>query len=55
MFPMEDDSSFYFGVLENGLDFLLSSLDYLSGDPKEKDLKYAVLHLSAGVELVLKA
>ncbi len=43
-----------FTVLENGLDFIHTALDHLRGDPKPRDLKYAVLHLSAGVELILK-
>jgi len=43
-----------FTVLENGLDFIYTALDHLRGDPKPRDLKYAVLHLSAGVELLLK-
>lgn len=43
-----------FTVLENGLDFIYTALVHLKGDPKPRDLKYAVLHLSAGVELILK-
>jgi hypothetical protein len=43
-----------FTVLENGLDFISSALGYLEGDPSPRDLKYAVLHLSAGIELILK-
>jgi hypothetical protein len=43
-----------FTVLENGLDFIFTALDHLRGDPKPRGLKYAVLHLSAGVELILK-
>lgn len=49
---MEKEISFT--VLENGLDFIYSALNYIKGDPQKKDLKYAVLHLSAGVELVFK-
>lgn len=41
-------------LLGNGLDFIWSALQYLSGNPKERDLKYAVLHLCSGIELVLK-
>jgi len=40
--------------LENGLDFLASAVEHLSGDPTHRDLKYALLHLAAGIELVLK-
>ena len=43
-----------FTVLENGLDFIYTALVHLKGDPKPRDHKYAVLHLSAGVELILK-
>lgn len=41
-------------LLENGLDFIWSALDYLQTDTEDKHLKYAILHLSAGVELILK-
>lgn len=33
----------------NGMDYLDSVVDHLSGEPKPRDLKYAVLHLQAGV------
>lgn len=42
------------GLLENGIDFLLSALDYIERTKSKTDLKYAVLHLCAGTELVLK-
>lgn len=38
----------------NGLDFLVSALAHLQGDPSPRDMKYGVLHLSAGAALVLK-
>lgn len=41
-------------LLSNGLDFILSSLEYLQGKPSKRELKYAVLHLCSGIELVLK-
>lgn len=41
-------------LLENGLDFILSGVERLTGEPAARDLKYAVLHLCAGIELVLK-
>ena len=41
-------------LLENGLDFIESALNYLLRKERESDLKYAVLHLSSGTELVLK-
>lgn len=48
------DAQVQFSVLENGLDFISTALSHLQGDPSPRDLKYAVLHLSAGIELVLK-
>ncbi|MER6431352.1 hypothetical protein ABT272_27015 [Streptomyces sp900105245] len=39
----------------NGLDYLLSSVDHLAGAPTSRDLKYAVLHLQAATEVILKA
>ena len=44
-----------FLVIENGLDFVLAAVEHLSGNPTARDLKYAVLDLSAGLELLLKA
>lgn len=43
-----------FTLLENGLDFIWSALVGLGSNPDEKQLKYAILHLSSGVELLLK-
>ncbi len=48
-------STLKFGPLENGLDYMTSVVDLLAGNPTERDLKYAVLHLSAGIEVLLKA
>jgi hypothetical protein len=44
----------YFPPLENGLDYLQDGVRKLSGAPSPRDLKYAVLHLHAGVEVLLK-
>src|ERR1700722_16218200 len=41
-------------MLENGLDFIRSGLKFIAKPESNFDLKYAVLHLSAGIELVLK-
>src|SRR5258708_1272958 len=41
-------------LLENGLDFIWSALEGLSSNPDRRRLKYAVLHLSSGAELILK-
>ncbi|WP_081235833.1 hypothetical protein [Streptomyces viridosporus] len=49
---------FHFPALTNGLDFLVSAVDFLSGDngqPEPRDVKYGVLHLQAAVETLLKA
>jgi hypothetical protein len=43
-----------FDLLENGLDFILSSLDPIIQSHNDAQLKYSLLHLSAGVELILK-
>jgi len=48
------DKQVKFTLLENAFDFILSALAHISDDSSERDLKYAILHLSAGVELVLK-
>jgi hypothetical protein len=45
---------FEYSLLENGLDFIWSALELLGSSPNQRQLKYAVLHLSSGVELVLK-
>ncbi|NVM57538.1 MAG: hypothetical protein HWN51_05405 [Desulfobacterales bacterium] len=49
-----DQASIEFTLLGNGLDFIWSALEYLSGNPGKRELKYAVLHLCSGIELVLK-
>jgi len=41
-------------LLENGLDFVISALDPIIKPENENHLKYSILHLSAGVELILK-
>lgn len=43
-----------YSLLANGLDFIESAVGHLSGTPTARELKYATLHLSAGIELVLK-
>jgi hypothetical protein len=50
--PDEDDIQL--SMLENGLDFIASGLKHIAAPVSKFDLKYAVLHLSAGIELVLK-
>lgn len=46
--------SLEYSLLENGLDFIASALKHLKQQPSKRELKYAVLHLSAGIELILK-
>lgn len=41
-------------LLENGLDFISNSLDPLLKAESEHELKYSILHLHAGVELIIK-
>jgi len=40
-------------LVENALDFILSAVEWAKGDDV-RSLKYAILHLSDGVELILK-
>ncbi|MFE1384223.1 CHY zinc finger protein [Streptomyces sp. NPDC058740] len=46
-----------FGPVENGVDYLRSVVSHLgwAKEPNPRDLKYAVLHLQAAVEVLLKA
>jgi DNA-directed RNA polymerase subunit M/transcription elongation factor TFIIS len=43
-----------FPPLRNGVDYLQDAVHRLGATPSPKDLKYAVLHLHAGVEVLLK-
>lgn len=43
-----------FTLLENGLDFIARAVGELRRDPTPRNLKYGVLHLKAGADLVLK-
>ncbi|SCD70040.1 hypothetical protein GA0115240_12044 [Streptomyces sp. DvalAA-14] len=47
------DPGFHFPVVHNGMDYLLSVLEFLD-EPTARDVKYAVLHLQAGTEVLLK-
>lgn len=47
-----------FRPVRNGMDYLLSTVTHLTGGqqpPGDRDLKYAVLHLHAATEVLLKA
>ena len=46
--------SIEFPPVRNGLDYLESAIKHLRGHPSARDLKYAVLHLQAAVEVLLK-
>ena len=41
-------------LLENGLDFIWSAVEHLGTSSSKRSLKYAVLNLAAGIELILK-
>ena len=47
-------SEIKFPPVENGLDYLQSAAAHLRGEPTPRDLKYAVLHLHAAVDVLLK-
>ena len=49
----EADNRIRFPLLSNGLDFILEAVNRLVG-ATHRDYKYAVLHLSSGIELVFK-
>jgi hypothetical protein len=44
-----------FQPVANGVDYLLSVTEHLAGTPTPRDLKYAVLHLQAATEVLLKS
>jgi hypothetical protein len=44
-----------FPPVTNGMDYLCSVVEHLTGNPQPRDLKYAVLHLQAAAEVLLKA
>ena len=52
--PVSQSETLEYSLLENGLDFISSALKHLKNRPTKRELKYAVLHLSAGIELILK-
>lgn len=43
-----------FQPLNNGMDFLESAIAHLQDDDEPPNLKYAVLHLQAAAEVLLK-
>jgi hypothetical protein len=55
------DTAFHSTLLENGLDFVRSCLEHLNAAQRatenagqKRHLKYALIHLCSGIELVLK-
>jgi len=52
--PMKKALPIEFTLFENGLDFIWSAVEYLDEGSSNRSLKYAVLHLAAGIELILK-
>ncbi|MEV0149755.1 MULTISPECIES: hypothetical protein [unclassified Nonomuraea] len=50
--PQEHD--FHFPVVRNGMDYLASVMECLSPPVEARDTKYAVLHLQAATEVLLK-
>ena len=55
------DTDFHYTLLENGLDFVRSCLEHLNeaqqatqNGGQKRNLKYALIHLCSGVELILK-
>jgi|GEM_PF-3112687 len=52
---MTSGTALRFEPLENGLDYLVSAANLLAGQANARDLKYAILHLAAGIEVLLKA
>lgn len=52
---MPDIDQINFRLLQNGLDFIDYALDHLSGvELTNRDIKYGVLHLNSGIEIILK-
>jgi|GEM_PF-1244738 len=43
------------GLLLNGFDFVLSGIEYVVNDSNPSNKKFAILHLSAGIDIVFKA
>ncbi|MFF2331969.1 MULTISPECIES: hypothetical protein [unclassified Streptomyces] len=50
----DDEHDFQYPLVHNGMDYLLDAVHLLREHPDERALKYAVLHLQAAVEVLLK-
>lgn len=55
MHKSNSQESVEYTLLANSLDFIWSAVEHLGGNTSPRELKYAVLHLCSGVELVLKS
>ncbi|MFG3369648.1 hypothetical protein ACGF0K_32405 [Streptomyces sp. NPDC048156] len=54
--PGPDQNALDFPPVRNGVDYLISVVDHLTADPVgPRHIKYAVLHLQAATEVLLKA
>lgn len=53
--PLDSVKTIAFPPLANGIDYLESVVENLQGEPTNRELKYAILHLVAGTEVLLKA
>lgn len=51
---MKKEIKIEFDLLENGLDFINNSLNPILESKNEYELKYSILHISSGIELILK-
>ncbi len=52
--PKSTDSDINFSLVENGLDFVESSLRHIVKKSGDRNVKYAILHLCSGILLLLK-
>jgi hypothetical protein len=43
-----------FELLENGLDYISEALQSINANSNHKRLKYSIIHLCAGMELIIK-
>lgn len=50
----QESGDIKYDMLENGLDFVTSGIRHIINDKSANSIKYAIIHLAAGVELILK-
>ncbi|MGW3346604.1 hypothetical protein ACWDA3_25095 [Nonomuraea rubra] len=51
---MSQKHDFHFPAVHNGMDYLVSVIDHLTPPVQARDTKYAVIHLQAATEVLLK-